>query len=239
MSSTRQAYRNPSWVRSVNWPDVLAITAIAAFWVILLGGIIYAAAAGIYAAGRPSHRVWFSTYDYIKADGLDVQKSYHLRLGSPTGGGSYGHTQTTTSTDFFLIAGNVTTTTSSSVAPSSVVRLSFQRGNTSSILEIPYTKVRFHPNAGAKDRVKFAIWNNPKFDYVLHANVGANFWAFDRGHVSTLPVNLRSTYEWYYVVQNDGLSTFLNKHLAWVDLYLTPQQYSAYLGTLQTSRPKG
>ncbi|MDB5161166.1 MAG: hypothetical protein JWO96_546 [Candidatus Saccharibacteria bacterium] len=198
--------------------------------------VLYCAAAGITYATRPSHNVWYSSHDYIRAAGITPDRHYHLRLGAPAGGGAVGSSQTTTSTDFFLFIGNTTTTTTGEITPSSSVRLGFRKGKTSYILEVPYSKVRFHQETGVKSWVRFAVWVYNDLDKMVQHNVGANFWTFSRGHISTKPVRIQDTPEWYYRVQDLGLSGYLNKYLAWVDLHLTPAQYNAYLGSLQTAK---
>lgn len=233
---SRGVWRRGVWHKdAVDWGETVCNLVP---WVIgaIVVFVLYCVVALIVYATRPSHDVWYSSYDYLKVAGLDTTKDYQLRLGSPTGGGAVGSTETTTRTDFFLIAGETTTTTSGRVVPSSTVRMSFRNGVTNYILEIPYTKVRFHQEMGVKSHVKFTVWIYDQVDKRTQHNVGANFWRFERGHPSREPVSILDTQEWQYTFQDAGLSAYLNKYLAWVDLYVTPAQYSSYLGSLQTAK---
>jgi len=222
--------RHKEW-GAINWPGTIWRY----FWISALMFGLYCAAAGIVYATHPTRTTHYSSYDYLKAAGLDAKVHYHLRLGAAVAGGSTGTTKTTTSSDFFLIAGGTTTTSTGEVVPSSTVRMNFRHGDTNYILEIPYSKVRFHQQTSVKSWVKFTVWVYDNLDKRVQHTVGQDFWTFKRGHVDPRPVHIQETEEWQYNFEDMGLSGYLNKYLAWVDMYLTPAQYNAYLGSLQTA----
>lgn len=199
-------------------------------------GALYLVAATVFhlnAVHGPREKVWFTTEQYLGAAGLDVGETYNLRLGSATGGGSVGDIDSELSVDFFLFAGTTTSTTSGRITPSSAVRLSYRTQGNSYILEIPYSRVQFKPQEGAETSVRFII-NNYHEDFKQHRVIGANFWTFQNGHLSKMRPTLYDTNFWVEVTSM-GLPTYLAKSLSRVEFVLTPQQYSAYLGTLQTT----
>lgn len=194
---------------------------------------LYALAAGFTVLARPSQRVWFSSSDYLHAMGLDVNRRYRLRLGTPSNG-SYGKINSTLEVDFFLFSGNAKSTTSGEINPSSAVKLSFTSPDgTSYIPEIPYGKVRFRQDVNSPNEswLKFVVEDH-YLDYELRRNVGADYWTFDTGEVEADRTDITHTPVWHRVT-TEGVPNFLNKSLAWVEFHLTPQQYDAYLGSLQ------
>lgn len=203
------------------------------FWSVVAFAV-YLVVAGIVYKTRPSKTTWYDTASYLRAAGLDVDKTYHLRLGSASGGGSVGSFKSTATNEFFLFAGGSTLTTTGQILPSSTLRLSFNAPGTSYILEIPYSQVQFHKDPGAKASVKFIINDYWDGKFVQH-NVKANYWLLQRGHPAAItPTPYQST-GWGHVV-DIGLPTYLGRHLSRVILTITPQQYNAYLGTLQTAK---
>jgi len=196
--------------------------------VLIVLGALFLFAGCMVQVNRPSSvHIDYFTKDYLKHEfQLDTAKTYKLQLGAAIGGGTVGSFSTHTS--FFLFGGS--STTSGQFTPSSTVRLGFRSASASYILEIPYSKVKFEPIAGAKSHVKFVV-DSDEIDYRSRQDVGHHFFKFQRGHLEKqAPIN--KTRAWPRVAA-EGLPTFLSNHLIRVVLTLTPQQYQAYLGTLQ------
>src|SRR5690348_12694743 len=75
----------------IDWPGTIWRY----MWVSALSFAIYLASAALVYATKPSRTTYYSSYDYIKAAGLDAVKGYHLQLGAPTSGGAVGTSKTT------------------------------------------------------------------------------------------------------------------------------------------------
>jgi hypothetical protein len=200
--------------------------------IVLTGAFLYLVAGCLTQMSRDrAVHVNFNAQDYLKGKfQLDSRKTYHLRLGSAIGGGTVG--SFTTRTYFSLFGGS--STTDAEFTPSSTIRMGFTTGEDSYILEIPYSKAKFRQVAGVNPSVKF-VTDNVFIDYKSRQNIGHHFFNFERGRLQRVDeAHIWKTKAWN-AIGRMGLPTFLNKHLIRVVLTLTPDQYNAYLGTLQTT----
>lgn len=203
------------------------------FWrkvviLLVLFGIYLFAALMVRVSTNAEH-VRYYTEDYLASFGLDVGEWNQMKLGAAIGGGTSGSLQT--SSNFSLFGGS--SSTSGRFDPTSTVRLGFTALNGSYILEIPYKKVKFEPQPGVEPAVR-VITDGAYLDYRSQHAVGGDFWILKPRHREE-EAPIQKTKMWRQAVYV-GLPTFLDAHLVRVEFLLTPEQYDAYLGTLQTPK---